>query len=206
MQWFLAGLAAMVIRLLQLTWRVRVRGPAPDTAKPVVACFWHGEQAGMFAHPRTRPVVVLASLSKDGALQSRILRRLGFVVVRGSSSRRGAAGLKGVVDAMRQGADAAFAVDGPRGPLHQVKTGAILAAQQTGAILMPVTIRASRAWVFNRAWDRYALPKPFAEVVIARHKPILANSDSVDAVRERLQIALGHSVSIAAEKAEFHST
>ncbi|MBW2276565.1 MAG: lysophospholipid acyltransferase family protein [Deltaproteobacteria bacterium] len=187
----LAFFAALLIRLLKLTWRVHVVGPRPEPiGGPHVYCFWHGRQAGLFAYPRSRPTAVLSSLSRDGELQARILARLGLTVLRGSSSRGGATGLRALVGAVRDGADAAFAVDGPRGPLHQVKPGAILAAQQSGAALVPITARASRAWVFNKAWDRYLLPKPFARVEIIRAASITVDGVAVDSAREELERTL----------------
>jgi hypothetical protein len=184
----LAALFGVVaIRLLRATWRVRLSGPTPPYRDgPVVFCFWHGRQAGLFAHPRPRPVAVLASLSRDGALQARILARLGFEVHRGSSSRGGASGLMSLVRAVRGGADAAFAVDGPRGPLHVAKPGALLAARASGAAVVPIAVRASGAWVFEKAWDRYALPKPFAEVELVRGAAMEAST----ATPERLERAL----------------
>jgi len=68
--------------------------------------------------------------------------------------------------------DAAFAVDGPRGPLHEVKPGALLAARAAGGLIVPITARSSRAFIFDRAWDRYALPRPFAAVTIAAGTPL----------------------------------
>jgi lysophospholipid acyltransferase (LPLAT)-like uncharacterized protein len=188
----LAFFAALIIRLLKLTWRVRVVGPRPEPAGgPHVYCFWHGRQAGLFAYPRPRPMAVLSSLSRDGELQAKILSRLGLTVFRGSSSRGGAAGLKSLVGAVRDGADAAFAVDGPRGPQQRVKPGAILAAQQSGAALVPITSRASRAWVFDRAWDRYQLPKPFARVEIVRAPAIPVAGLAVEPAARQLERALG---------------
>jgi lysophospholipid acyltransferase (LPLAT)-like uncharacterized protein len=186
----LAFFASLVIRLLRLTWRVRLSGPEPVADRPRVFCFWHGRQAGLLAYPRPRPTAVLSSLSRDGALQAKILSRLGLTVLRGSSSRGGAKGLRALVGAIRDGADAAFAVDGPRGPLHRVKPGAVLAAQQGGATLVPITSRASRAWVFDKAWDRYHLPKPFARVEITRGSPIAVDDAGVDSARNELQRAL----------------
>lgn len=191
MRALVAFLAALLIRLLKLTWRVSVVGaPLEPVGGPHVYCFWHGRQAGLFAYPRPRPMAVLSSLSRDGELQARILSRLGLTVFRGSSSRGGAAGLKALVGAVRDGADAAFAVDGPRGPLHTVKPGAILAAQQSRAALVPITARASRAWVFRKAWDRYQLPKPFARVEIVRGAPIDTDGIEVDMARDMLERAL----------------
>ncbi len=168
----LAALAVFFIRLLRLTWRVRVAGPAPPADRRAIFCFWHGRQAGLLAYPLRRETVVMTSLSRDGALQSRIMRALGFAVVRGSSSRAGAAGLKGLVDAVRAGADAALAVDGPRGPAFRAKNGAAHAALKTEAVLLPMAVRASSHWRFARSWDDYRLPKPFAEILVERGRAI----------------------------------
>jgi len=183
----LAFLASLLIRVLRLTWRIELVGPAPPYDHgPIVFCFWHGRQAGLLAHPRPRRVTVLTSMSRDGELQARILTHLGFVVHRGSSSRKGADGLKAVITELNNGADAAFAVDGPRGPLHEVKPGAMTAASITGATAVPITTRASRAWVFEKAWDRYQLPKPFARVEIVRGEPITGPADP-SALRRALE-------------------
>ena len=172
-QRLLAVFAAIFLRLLIRTWRVRLHGADPNTLPgPFVFCFWHGGQAGLLAHPRVRPAVVMTSLSRDGALQSAILKRLGFVTVRGSSSRGGAAGLKALIERLRSGHDVLFAVDGPRGPLHVIKPGAVAAARAADVALVPLRAEASRAWVFSRAWDRYTLPKPFAHVDIYRGAPV----------------------------------
>jgi len=144
-------------------------GPMPDyDAGPIVFCFWHGRQAGLLAHPCPRPVAILSSLSRDGTLQAKILSRLGYIVRRGSSSRGGANGLKAIIAEIKQGCDAAFAVDGPRGPLHKVKPGAIEAARLSGAQIIPITMNASRFWTFKKTWDQYTLPKPFAKVSLIR--------------------------------------
>ncbi|MCP4602511.1 MAG: lysophospholipid acyltransferase family protein [Proteobacteria bacterium] len=187
----LAFFASLLIRLLRLSWRVRLVGPEPDyETGPVVFCFWHGRQAGLFAHPRPRPVAVLASLSRDGTLQARILRLLGFTVVRGSSSRGGAAGLKGLLDVVGNGADAAFAVDGPRGPAFKVKSGAVLVAKQTGGCLIPINTRASSCWTFKKTWDDYQLPKPFARIEIIRGQPIQTTRKEIAPLCASLETAL----------------
>jgi hypothetical protein len=188
---FLAHIAALCIRLLRLTWRVQLVGPEPVFgSRPLIVCFWHGRQVGLFAHHRPRQVAVLSSLSRDGTLQARILRILGFEVLRGSSSRGGITGLKGLVDALKGGGDAAFAVDGPRGPIFRAKPGAVLAAEQTNGILIPMTTRASKVWTFQQAWDNYQLPKPFAKVEIVRGNPIYVGRDGVEQARVSLENAL----------------
>ncbi|MBN2342253.1 MAG: DUF374 domain-containing protein [Deltaproteobacteria bacterium] len=137
---------------------------------------------GLFAYPHVNSVAVLSSLSADGSLQARILARLGFVVCRGSSSRGGAAGLKSIVSELRHGGcDAAFAVDGPRGPYREAKPGAIDAAKLAGAIILPIHAHANSVWVFRKSWDQYTLPKPFAKVTICVGEPMAP--ENVTAVR-----------------------
>jgi lysophospholipid acyltransferase (LPLAT)-like uncharacterized protein len=117
--------------------------------------------------------VVLVSLSQDGAMQARALSLQGFDVVRGSSSRGGARGLAALVRRMRAaGADAAFAVDGPRGPYGVAKGGAVSAARAVGAVLVPMGGAIERGVVLRRAWDRFAVAWPFSRVTVRLGAPI----------------------------------
>jgi lysophospholipid acyltransferase (LPLAT)-like uncharacterized protein len=88
-------------------------------------------------------------------------------VVRGSSSKGGARGLVAMVHAMRElSLDAAFAVDGPRGPLGSVHPGALACARHAGGVLVPIGSASSPARVLERAWDRMSIPLPFARAVV----------------------------------------
>jgi lysophospholipid acyltransferase (LPLAT)-like uncharacterized protein len=141
--------------------------------RPWVLAFWHGTQWPLLAWRRRRRTVVLVSLSSDGALQSGVLAVLGLRVVRGSSTRGGARGLAALVRAMRrEGADSAFAVDGPRGPRGVVKAGAVLAARATGAVLVPMSGRIHRGFVLDRTWDRFAVAWPFTRVEVVLGPPV----------------------------------
>jgi lysophospholipid acyltransferase (LPLAT)-like uncharacterized protein len=133
--------------------------------------------------PRRRTTSALVSLSADGALQSGVLRALGLRVVRGSSSRRGASGLKAIVRRLRAGQDAAFAVDGPRGPRGEPKPGAQIAARLSRGLCVPVGCAAERTQVLAKAWDRFSIPLPFSRVVIWVGSPL--RSGSMGAAIER---------------------
>jgi hypothetical protein len=100
------------------------------------------------------------------------MRALGLDIVRGSSSRGGSTGLRGLLRLLAQCRDAAFAADGPRGPLRVAKGGAAVAALRSGARLVPVGCHASAAIAVKRAWDRFEVPLPFARVTIALGAPI----------------------------------
>lgn len=145
--------------------------------KPWVLSFWHGTQWPLLAWKRRKRTVVLVSLSADGVMQARALAVQGLQVVRGSSSRGGARGLAGIVRAMkRQGVDAAFAVDGPRGPRRVAKEGALLAARASSGVLVPMGAAAPHGLTLTRAWDRFVVAWPFSRVAVKLGAPIDPNA------------------------------
>lgn len=182
---FLLGLLA---RLWLATLRVRViASPAlvACAGRPWVLSFFHGTQLALLRWPRRGTTVALVSLSRDGSLQAGALSAHGLDVVRGSSSRGGARGLAAIVHRLRKGADAAFAVDGPRGPYGVVKPGAVAAAKSARGVLVPMGSAASRAHVLERAWDRLVVPLPFARVVVVVGDPIEPTESDAAATLER---------------------
>jgi len=189
----LGVLLGLVARLWLATLRVRVvADPALEAAadRPWVFAFFHGTQWPLLAWKRRGPTVVLVSLSRDGAMQAKALALQGFRVVRGSSSRGGVRGLAALVRRVRaEQADAAFAVDGPRGPYGVVKGGAVAAARAVGGVLVPMGGAVERGVVLRRAWDRFALAWPFSRVTVALGAPI--DPELPDA-RASLERAIAH--------------
>jgi lysophospholipid acyltransferase (LPLAT)-like uncharacterized protein len=187
----LGVLLGLVARVWLATLRVHVvahpaLGDVED--RPWVLAFWHGTQWPLLAWRRRRETVVLVSLSRDGTMQARALALQGLRVVRGSSSRGGARGLAALVRTMkREGADAAFAVDGPRGPRGIVKSGAVVAARLADAVIVPMGGAVRRGVVLRRAWDRFAIAWPFTRVDVVLGSPV--DPHHVDARRE-VELAL----------------
>jgi lysophospholipid acyltransferase (LPLAT)-like uncharacterized protein len=170
----LGVLLGVVARVWLMTLRVRVVAhPALAAAEATwLLAFFHGTQWPLLAWKRRRRTVVLVSLSADGAMQARALRMQGLAVVRGSSSRGGARGLAALVRAMRQGCDAAFAVDGPRGPYGVVKPGILVASRAVSGVIVPMGAAIARGLVLTRAWDRFAIAWPFSRVVVVLGAPL----------------------------------
>jgi lysophospholipid acyltransferase (LPLAT)-like uncharacterized protein len=172
----LGVILGIVARAWLATLRVRIvvdPALAAAEARPWVYAFFHGTQWPLLAARRRGPTVVLVSLSRDGAMQAKALALQGFRVVRGSSSRGGARGLAALVRRMRlERADAAFAVDGPRGPYGVVKGGAVAAAKAVGGVLVPMGGAIERGFVLRRAWDRFGLAFPFSRVTVRLGAPI----------------------------------
>ena len=142
-----------------------------EEGSPVVFAFWHAQMLPLVHYHRGEGVVVLVSEHGDGEYITQIIERNGFgTTARGSSTRGGVKGLKAVVRAIRNGHDVGFTADGPQGPRHEFKWGALVAAQISGAPVIPVAVGAPRAWVAN-SWDKFIVPKPFSVVRIAYGPP-----------------------------------
>ena len=118
----------------------------------------------------------LISGSVDGEVPARIARSWGAEVIRGSANQSGALALRDQQRMMKKGYSIITTVDGPRGPMHEVKPGAILMARIAGVPIVPVACAADRAWHMN-TWDGFIIPKPFARVVIAIGEPYPISKD-----------------------------
>ena len=67
---------------------------------------------------------------------------------------------------------AAIAVDGPVGPYHIVKHGAVRLASELGYAIVPVSFAARRTHVLAERWDKMEVPKLFSRVCMVLGKPI----------------------------------
>jgi hypothetical protein len=101
-----------------------------------------------------------------------LAQRIGGHVIRGSSSHTGARALRDFYETIvKQQISPAITPDGPRGPVHEFKPGAVLLSQLTGKPIVLVSVAASRSWRF-KTWDQFELPLPFSRVVIAFGEPV----------------------------------
>lgn len=183
-------IARCLIRTLTRTVRIRcegysILGELESSGRTAVLAFFHGRQfllTGFFAGLK---VGIMASLSRDGELQTRVMRGMGFEVVRGSASRGGARGFIGLSRLMKNGYHAGFAVDGPRGPIHEVKPGAIHMAKRSGAPVIALAASAKPAHIFSRTWDLYLFPLPFAKGAVVLGAPIYFDDDTSKAAVAR---------------------
>jgi lysophospholipid acyltransferase (LPLAT)-like uncharacterized protein len=147
----------------------------------LVIAFWHGQLAMMQSPYRGRGAGICIQVSRhsDGEIITRAVRPFGVRTARGSATRGGVASVRGMLEAFSEGYDLAMAIDGPRGPFHQAKPGAIRLAQVTGARLFPVAATPRRGWTF-RSWDRFVVPRPFTRVYYAVGRPISVPAEAAD--------------------------
>lgn len=139
--------------------------------KNVIYAFFHGEQFLLIFLHKHENIAIMTSYSHDGELQTRILKKFGYDIVRGSTKKRGAtSGTLSMVEKLLKGQDCAFAVDGPHGPGFKVKPGVVFLAQKTGLPIIPVRVFVEKKIQFHN-WDKYILPLPFSKAYIIYGEP-----------------------------------
>ncbi len=206
----IAGLAAVVIRLLRAGVRLRHHGDSgmrrrEAAGERFILAFWHRHLLLMPYAYRGSGISVLVSRSRDGELIARTVAHFGIDASRGSSSRGGATGLKTLLRKAEAGFDLAFTPDGPRGPRAEVQPGVILAAAMTGLPIQPVALAASRAKLL-RSWDRFVVPLPPATVHFVYGEPMTVGrrddpGEAAAALKSRLDEAEARAEALAAGQA-----
>ena len=185
------------IRLVGPTLRVCVSREegAQETIgqRPLIVSFWHACIIPATYTCRNIGVRVMSSYSYDGEYMGRIIRKFGFVAVKGSSSRNPVRALLGLRRALEEGWTVAFSLDGPRGPRHKVKPGPVALARSSRVPLSMFHMAVEKAWVLN-TWDRLIIPKPFSRVLMRFGKlievPRASSGDDMDHYQCELQAAL----------------
>ena len=150
---------------------------------------------------RDRNIRVMSSDSFDGEWMGRIMRKFGFVKVRGSSSRGAVRALLGMRRELEQGWTVAFTIDGPRGPRFVAKPGPVLLARATGVPMAVFHIALEKAWILN-TWDRSMIPKPFSRALMRVSRKIPVPADADDSQKERLHAELQSALERVREFAE----
>ncbi len=187
-------IGSLAIRFLGMTWRIEWRNTenlekARALSKQGVVSFLHGRLLVIVYGHRKWKISVLASEHPDGDLIGRAAAWFGWEHLKGSSSRRGAAGFRELAAALRGGRDAGLAVDGSRGPRGCVQQGATELSRMTGEAVIPVSNSARPRRIFS-SWDRFQIPGPFAKVVVAYGEPFVVPSDSDREMREVFRLRL----------------
>lgn len=181
----LSSIVHVVSSFIRMTVRVKVIGmeEAVKASKDGgVFIAWHGD-ALIAAHVLSwRKFTALTSLSRDGDVQARVLEKLGYDIVRGSTGRGGARAAVELVNRLKDGISISFTPDGPRGPRRVIQNGVVYFAKKSQKPICAIAMRYSNCWNIG-TWDRYAIPKPFSKVECEFLAPIYVSStDNLDDV------------------------
>ena len=203
--WLITWAGVIVIRLIAPTMKLAVSyeegaPPSLDT-KPLILAFWHCCIFPAIYAWRNLQIRVMSSDSFDGEYTGRIIRKFGFVKVRGSSSKGAVRALLGMRREVEQGASVAFTIDGPRGPRYVAKPGPVVLARATGAPMVAFHIALENPWVLS-TWDKSMIPKPFSRALLRISSKINVPEDSGDEERERYHAELQAALDRVREFAE----
>ena len=167
------GVAVRLVRAVlpvSRTWRFRHpddpgRPYRPRLTHEIHAC-WHEHLLPLTCLFAGQELATLASRDRDGEIVSRVLRRLGYHVARGSSTRGGSAGFRQLARSFASGRGVIITGDGPRGPRRSLKEGTARIAALTESSVTVVGVAASSGLRLP-SWDRFLIPAPGATVFVS---------------------------------------
>ena len=171
---FFKSLGIIFITAISRTWRIHLQGAIPKN--PSIIVFWHNQMMPVWKTFARKAPYAVVSQSKDGQLLSDLLEFWGYKLIRGSSSKGG----KEVMNRLVEKSKDDFVLltpDGPRGPRHIMKPGAIVAAQRSGAKFYFLKASTSRKIVFQKSWDKFEFPLPFSKIEIEISDPYIISKE-----------------------------
>ena len=119
----------------------------------VLLCVWHQQFFSAIRHfqnYRQYAPGLMISRSADGDLIAGVASRTGWRPARGSSSKGGKSALLEVIKYLKETGLAAHIMDGPRGPIGKVKSGAISIALAADAMIVPFYLFRGPGLVFQQ--------------------------------------------------------
>src|SRR5262249_43262365 len=123
---------------------------------------------------------ILISDHRDGELITRVVSRLGFSVVRGSTTRGGSRALRELTWRIDRG-HLCVTPDGPRGPRRHVHQGLAYLSSRTGLPIVGPGMAFQRPWR-AQTWDRFGAPsprpRPSSPAACVTPAPVLAPPDA----------------------------
>ena len=167
----------------------------------VLYAFWHGRMLILAYTHRGQKNQVLSSRHRDGQTSARIIQRLGFGTVWGSTTHGGVEALLKMANKVREGYDIAITPDGPKGPAFKVQPGAVFVARKSGVPIIPITNSARRKWTL-KSWDGFIIPQPFSRAVVFIGKPIYVPAELSKEELDSKSKELEESLNLLTEKAD----
>ncbi len=169
---------------------------------PCIYAMWHQNLCCVHGLPDRNNVNILISNSIDGEIIAQACEKWGFQICRGSSKRKGSvSGTLKMISKLKDGQNIAIMVDGPLGPLHKVKSGAIVLAREAGVPIVPVHWY-SEDFTFLRfpSWDKMTFPFGPCRLLNIYGKPIYTDGKSDEQVAEEIKNSLLELEKVTPEK------
>ena len=175
-------MGALLLRLLRKTLKFEVINQETSDRIRCIYMFWHRNLLLMTLQRIDQGAAVMVSSSKDGEMIAGPLSELGYIPVRGSSSRKGSMAMREMIR-MSKTISLAITPDGPKGPCYTFHPGLFQIAYLAKIPIVAVAVNANKEWLFN-SWDKFRFPKPFAKLTMIYSDPIWVNNKEDIAIVE----------------------
>ena len=177
---FLANTAYRLMRLQEIFTHIHEYNN--PNLKPCIYAMWHANQFLVHGLEDKANTSILVSNSIDGEVIARAVEKWGFKVVRGSAGKKGAVeSTMQMLTRLRNGECVGIMVDGPHGPLHKVKNGAVKLAQMSGAPIVPAHWYSPQKTFINLpSWDKMKTPLGDCKILNLYGEPIYVNENATD--------------------------
>jgi hypothetical protein len=178
-----------------LDYKIAYYDPAVDPAgsecgRQRIYIFWHEYILLPFYLRGHCNLAILLSRHRDAETLTHAAGMMGFDVVRGSTRRGGVAAIRQLLSKSRS-MHLAITPDGPRGPRRRMAPGAIYLASRLRMPLVVMGFGYDRPWRFRRAWDQFALPRPFSRARAIPsgeiHVPPGLDREGIEHYREKIE-------------------
>lgn len=177
---FLANTAYRLMRLQEFFTHIHEYNN--PNLKPCIYAMWHANQFLVHGLEDKANTSILVSNSIDGEVIARAVEKWGFKVVRGSAGKKGAVeSTMQMLTRLKNGECVGIMVDGPHGPLHKVKNGAVKLAQMSGAPIIPAHWYSPQKTFINLpSWDKMKTPLGDCKILNLYGEPIYVNENATD--------------------------
>ncbi|MDB3883329.1 lysophospholipid acyltransferase family protein [Candidatus Marinimicrobia bacterium] len=152
-----------------------------DKNQSFILVTWHGKVLSVFKYFANKNYIGLASKSKDGSLIADVAIKMGYKLVRGSSGKGGSEAYQEMVALLKNpSVRLIITPDGPTGPEHIPKAGAVRLARESGVPIIPVIGHVAKSWKFKN-WHTFYVSKPFSKTKLVIGSPLYFNKEqSID--------------------------
>ena len=188
------------------SWKIELHEPPElkqklKEKKTFLLAHFHGDEAPLLYLTGKYGLSTMISTSKDGEIMTTVYRLLGGMASRNSSTRSGVSALKGLLELGKTGRGINISVDGPKGPIYEVKPGVFELSRLLKSEIYAGGAYCESCWKFPKAWNKAYFPKPFARVVIVWAGPLAPITKDVDPRSPELAKALQNQLFAARQQA-----
>ncbi len=149
------------------------------------------DYSGGLVGARNRGIVIMNTTAFDGQWTRKVIEWLGLAPRRAVPQKADCAVSAVMARRLTEGRDCGFTIDGPRGPRYLAKPGPVILARKSGCAIMVFHIGVDRGRTFEKTWDHFLLPAPFARTIMLFAPPIYvpkdADANAMEAKQQEMQ-------------------